>query len=132
MVLRVNINKTGFTLIEVLVAMVIMSVGILGLLQTVNYALHHNLENEFRREAILIADERMAREKIKPFSMIPVFNYVSSVQRPVYNGFKVYSAAYTGTTLTDNTKQVEFEIRWRHKNKRFSHSIVSLISQYAQ
>lgn len=128
----VNSNDNGFTLIEFLVALVIMSVGLLALLQTVNYALHYNLENEFRREASLIADERMAKEKIKPFATIPVFSYVSSVRRPVYNGFKNFSAAYTGSALTANTKQVEYEIRWQHKNKRFSHSVVSLISQYAQ
>jgi len=129
---RVSLNSNGFTLIEFLVALVIMSIGLLGLLQTVNYALYYNLENEYRREAIVLADERMTLEKTKTFSQISTVSRTTVTPRMVMNGFKNYSIARTGTTVTDNTKQVEYEIRWGHKNKRYSHSIVSLISQHAQ
>jgi type IV pilus assembly protein PilV len=128
----VNINNRGFTLIEFMAAMIIMSIGLLGLMQTVNYALHHNLENEYRREATLIADEKMAREKTRPFAIISTVSSVSLEQRKIYNGFKNFSVARTGITVTNNTKQVEYEIRWRNKDKRFSHSIVSLLSQQAE
>jgi len=128
----VNSNNSGFTLVEFLVAMVIMMVGLLGLLQTVNYALHYNLENEYRREASLIADEKMTNEKTKTFAQISTVSNVTLTQRKILNGFKNFSVAKRGTTITSNTKQVEYEIRWQHKSKRYSHSIVSLLSQQAE
>jgi type IV pilus assembly protein PilV len=50
-------NNRGFTLMEVLVAIVILSVGMLALLQTVNVALVHTSTNMLRDEAVQQADE---------------------------------------------------------------------------
>lgn len=50
-------NRSGFTLIEFCVAVLIMMVGLLGLLQAVNMATQHNLGNLLRNEAISVADE---------------------------------------------------------------------------
>ena len=66
----VNTNNQGFTLIEFLVAIVILMVGLLGLLQTVNYAIVNNTTNQLRQEALLLADERMNLEKSKKFTAI--------------------------------------------------------------
>jgi type IV pilus assembly protein PilV len=135
MELHVNSNKCGFTLIELLVAIVIMSVGLLALLQTVNYALYYNLENQLRQEAMLIADAQMVHEKAKPFAQISTSltaNTVIRVDRPVNNGFKNFSVARRGTVITGNTKQVEYEVRWKHRNKNYTHSVASLVSQFEQ
>jgi type IV pilus assembly protein PilV len=51
MVLLVSLNKrTGFTLIEFCVAVLIMMVGLLGLLQAINLATEQNLASIRRNE----------------------------------------------------------------------------------
>ncbi len=56
-------NRSGFTLIEFCFAVLIMMVGLMGLLQTINMATLHNLGTVLRNEAISLADEQMVMTK---------------------------------------------------------------------
>jgi type IV pilus assembly protein PilV len=124
-------NKEGFTLIEFLVAIVILMVGLLGLLQTINYALSYNLQNQLRNEAVLVADSQLSREMAKGFDNVSTSTKSMSVSWPVLTGFKNFSVTRTGTTL-QNTKQVNFEIRWRHKNTSYNHGASTFITRTNQ
>jgi type IV pilus assembly protein PilV len=135
MALTVISNKRGFTLVEFLVAMVIMMVGILGLLQTVNYAIHHNMNNQLRQEATLLADDLMNREKAKPFDLIsttpaPYSRTYPNNQRIVNGASRNYSVIKTNTELTTQTKTIDLQISWDYKQDHFVHSISSLTSKY--
>lgn len=127
-------NRAGFTLIEFLVALVILMVGLLGLLQTVNYALSHNLGNQLRQEAIMLADERMNLQKTKPFALISTtpapYEHNDAVQRPINRGFQNYSVVTSNSDLTNQTKSIDIEVVWRHKGGRYNHSMSSLVSVY--
>ena len=52
-------DSGGFTLVEVLMAMLIMTVGLLGLLRSVSAAYEHTLRNRLREEAVAVAEEQM-------------------------------------------------------------------------
>ncbi|WP_239077494.1 prepilin-type N-terminal cleavage/methylation domain-containing protein [Geobacter sp. SVR] len=125
-----SFDNKGFTLIEFLVAIVILMVGLLGLLQTVNYAIVHNTTNALRQEALVLADERMNLEKAKPYALIqaPYLRNFSS-SRVVNGGFRMYSVAQNNTALASPTKNIDIQVSWRYKNQRFTHSISSLVSQ---
>lgn len=127
-------NRAGFTLIEFLVAIVILMVGLLGLLQTVNYALSHNVGNQLRQEAIMLADERMNQEKSMPFALIPTtpapYEDSGTVQRPMNNGFQNYSVVTRNSDLTNQTKNIDVQVIWRYKGSRYVHSMSSLVSEY--
>lgn len=126
----VNTNNRGFTLIEFLVAVAIMTIGLLGLLQVVNYAILHNMTNQMRQEAYLLADERISVETAKPFELIstPGAARGSSVQRVVNGAFRNYSIIRTNTAPTGKTKQVDLQIHWKYKNIPYTHSIVTLVT----
>ena len=64
------LNSKAFTMLEVLVAIVIMTVGLLGMLQAINLAISSNLQNDMRNQAVLIAEDRMAQVKSMPFDNI--------------------------------------------------------------
>jgi len=53
-------NKTGFTLIEVMVAVVIMAVGLLALLRVAIMSIDTNMTNSLRDEAVRIAEEQIS------------------------------------------------------------------------
>lgn len=133
-------NSRGFTLMEFLVAIVILMVGLLGLLQTINYAISHNMVNQLRQEALLLADERMNHEKIKPFDSIstnatpPSANNVQQVtlQRLVNGAFRNYSVTKTNNSVTTQSKNIELQVTWRYKNQRYVHAISSLVTNVIQ
>jgi len=124
-------NNGGFTLIEFLVAIVILMVGLLGLLQTVNYALSHNMQNHFRNEAVMVADDQMSREMAKGFDLVSTTTRNSFVRRQVLSGFKNYSVTRSGSSL-QNSKKVDFEIRWTYKNVQYNHGASTVITKSNQ
>ena len=131
MTIPASSTKSGFTLIEVLVSVVILTVGLLGLMQTVIYALNHNLNNQLRQEATLVADQAMALEKAKPFDAMSI-SQNSTVARLVNGTFKNYSVSLQNNDLTAQTKQINIEAIWRYKQTRYSHSISSLVTNTVQ
>lgn len=121
-------------MIEFLVAIVIMMVGILALLQTVNVALKQNLTNQLRNEAVMIADGRMALEMTKPFALISTnaTPNTSLVTRNVNLAQKIFTVRKSGTAVSNTTKSVDVSVKWTYKNTTSAHSIRSLISSYGQ
>jgi hypothetical protein len=82
----------------------------------------------------MLADERMALEKTKPFECIstttksmPVSLFVKDA-----NAFKNYSVVKTGTSISNNTTQVDITVTWAYKGARYQHIISSLASRYQQ
>lgn len=134
MAISVSTDTRGFTLIEFLAAIVILMVGLLGLLQTVNYAIHFNMGNQLRQEALLLADEQMTLEKAKPFDSISTSPSprvrVTPVPRMVNGAFRSYSVVKTNSDVTSQTKSIDLQVSWRYQRTRFVHSIVSLVSKY--
>jgi type IV pilus assembly protein PilV len=126
-----SINNRGFTLIEVLVSIIILTVGLLGLLQVVNVSIAHNLNNQFRNEAIAVADRTMNTIKMAPFDNIAVGTAFSNISCPLNLGYKNYSVTTVTTALTNSTqtRSVNVLVAWHHKGQRYTHSIVSLVSK---
>jgi type IV pilus assembly protein PilV len=130
-------DSRGFTLLEFLVSIVIMTVGILALLQTVNLAISHNMTNQLRLEGVVVADTAIATELSKGgtttgFDAISTTTKSYPVRRNVMNGFRNYSVTKVGSAVTANTKQVNVVVCWRYKNDRFQHGASTLISKNQQ
>jgi len=47
-------NSGAFTLAEVMVAILVMMIGMIGLLETINQSLQHNLRNQLRETALQV------------------------------------------------------------------------------
>lgn len=122
-------NRNGFTLIENLVAMFILSVGLLGLLQAVNYSIHYNMDNQLRDDAVRLADERMAVEKSRTFDAIPVGTSEQGVRLNVLNTFKNYSVVTTTTQPSYSVKNIEIDVYWSYKGQRRMHVISSVVAR---
>lgn len=140
-------TKKGFTLIEVLVAVVILSVGLLGLMQTVVYAINHNMTTQLRQEAVLVADEAMATEKAKPFSEItapafdssistysalPSIKSTATINRIVNGVSRAYTVDTIKRTPTEQSKSIEVAVTWTYKNQNYTHTISSIVTNISQ
>lgn len=127
----VSLNNKGFTLVEFLVAIVILMVGMLGLLQTVNVAINSNLQNQLRNEAVVVADRAMAHELAKGFDAVSTSTKNDSAERRVLSGFKNFSVSRTGSSF-QNSKEIRFEVSWRYKGARYTHNAGGLVSKAQQ
>lgn len=121
------INNSAFTLVEFLVAIVILMVGMLGMLQAVNVAMDKNLENIYRTEAIMLADDKMMEIRNKAYSSVRSETTVL-VPRNTRGIQKSYSVGVTVSQPTTQTKQVDVSVTWRKKTNRYSHSSSTAIS----
>lgn len=133
-----SIDQKGFTLVEFLVAIVILTVGLLGLLQSVNVSIQNNLTSELRREASVIADEEITKDLAKGSSQIG-FDAISTTTksylippRKVLTGFRNYSVTKTGSFVSANSKQVDVQVAWRYKGNRHSYGGSSVITRSQQ
>ena len=133
-------NNRGFTLIEFLVAMVILMVGLLGMLQTINLAMEQNTKTLFRNEAYAVANDRMILKRAIGFSIsttsaTPPWTFVSRNARGI---FKNYSIQEIVSRLTDSdplgrsqgSKQITVNVAWKNKQQRSTHTVSSVISGF--
>jgi len=119
-------NKRGFTLIEVLIAFVILIIGLLGLLTTVNVAMVHNLKNATRDEVTRIASSTMQEMRSQPFDSVVSDTAATPVTSRLRSMTKQYQVRRTVTNLDTRSRQYQVDVTWTHKDESFTHSITSI------
>lgn len=123
-------NNQGFTLVEFLISIVILTVVLLALLETVNLSIAHNMKNQLRNQAVMVTDEKMNTEKLKPFDAIS--SGTTKVYTDTYRiglAQKNYSSTKTITTISSQTKSININVSWYYKGQRYTHSIITLVTQ---
>lgn len=130
MILSATYDKdNGFTLIEFVVAVLILTVGLLALLKTVDISISQNASNKMRNDAVIIADEVMSREKVKPYAQILSANSTRTINYGLT--VKNYSIAeqVTGMGGTPPTsKRVQLTVSWQDKGTTKNHYLTTIIS----
>jgi type IV pilus assembly protein PilV len=129
-------NKTGFTLVEVMVAIVIMLVGLLGLLAAVNVATEQNLRNATRNEAMLIAEDYMNRLRVEPFANISspatlgtTYSYGPKLAQSRLRGVSTnYTVLRTAMGLTGTSALLTVNVLWTFKNTQVSQGLQTVRS----
>lgn len=121
-----NSKASGFTLIEVMVAMLVLSIGMMALIQTLGYAISHNFSNKLRSDAVMIAGRAMGHERSRPFEQIS--SVKSSAKVPFAMGFVNYSVTKKVDDLGATLKRVQFDVAWRDKQVKKHHYLTSTIS----
>jgi type IV pilus assembly protein PilV len=125
-------NNHGFTLIEVLVAMVVMMVGLVGLLQSINVATEHNIRNYLRDEAVRVGNEKMRDDVTLPFTAITSNTGAFTLTRKVRTGSKSFAVKRTVTGLpasSPTSKKIDIVISWSYKGTTYTHTLYRIVAQ---
>jgi type IV pilus assembly protein PilV len=117
-------GSKGFTLIEMLMAMLIMTVGLLGLLQSVNIALEHKNRTRLRDEALVIAEEQMNEWRIKDFEKIDNED-IPKLERSIGGSPKQF-AVFKRVTPMGDTKKLRVAVTWEYKQVLNEHEIFTV------
>lgn len=120
-------NSKGFTFIELLVALVILMIAMLGILEAMALAMQQNLETYSRDEAVRIAEEGMNQLRNTSFATLANGNY--NVTRNYKQHTRTFSVVRTVTPFSDNSASVQLQVTWTINKKAHTHSITSVISQ---
>lgn len=121
-------DSRGFTLVEVMMAMLIMTVGLFGLLQSVNVAYEHTARNKLREEAVQLAEEQMNGFKVRPFDLVTATSGRSIEARQIAGSFRNFSVTRQCQAMPDggNSKKLTVAVGWRFKNAKSEHVIYTL------
>ncbi len=123
-------NNAGFTLVELMVAIVIMLIGLLGLMESVNIAMEHNMKNQMRNEVTRVAQDEMNSRRAEPFG-----NFTATRNKSVASRLRGINRTYTVKSYAadiPNTKIVskkcQVDVKWKYKNYSTTHSIMTIRS----
>jgi prepilin-type N-terminal cleavage/methylation domain-containing protein len=141
---QVNIaRQDGVSLVEVLIALVVLLLVFMGLLQAALLGIDSNMRNIIRDEAVTIAAMRMEEARSIPFDNVLNDTAIDPVNLPacpagdnpypvrIDRNFRNIQAFPFGTTrtITDldtDTKQIDILVRWEYKNECYTHSATTL------
>lgn len=138
MLTTVGQNKRGFTLVEVVIAMFLLLVCMLGLLNAAVVMMEHNLGNILRDEAIRVGAQEMNGLKNTNFDLLIPAGWVCAEEgRKIRGGDINYNVCSQITSPSVNTRQLEVAIGWNHRGtgslvptgRKYQHSISSLVSR---
>lgn len=118
-------TNRGFSLVEFLIALVILMVGLLGLLASLNLGIRQNVGNKLRNDAIVLADQVMATQRVRPFADISTSHARQQVNAGA--GFVNYSVVKDVSNLSGTSKSVAVNISWRERGEKKTHSLSTVI-----
>jgi type IV pilus assembly protein PilV len=140
-VLKLPKDSNGFTLIEVMVAILILMVGMLGLLQAINLATEVNIRNQVREEAVYTANRVLSEMRGRVFDNISVaatkknFYTYATYQLPskIRGASRSYSVTRKSRVLStvdgkDVTKELTVTVAWSYKGVGYQNQVVAPIS----
>jgi len=118
------------TLIEIMIALVILLISSLALMQTASLGITMNVQNVLRDEAVNVAEIEMNDLRSRPFDNIASAATTTVVSR----NFRGFTVDYTVTpTVTDinassqQSKQISVSVAWSYRNKDYKHEITTLL-----
>lgn len=121
-------NNKGLTLVEVLIAMLVLLFASIAMMQTALVSIDANMINVLRDEAIRIAEEQMNETRNTNFDALVAGTTTVPVTRDLR---KITAFSYTvKTTIADlnpDNKRIDITVTWTWKGNPYTHEITSIL-----
>ena len=114
----------GFTLIEILIAIVLIVVGLATLIGTMSVGMYADANLEYRITALNLANERLELKDSSYSSIVSATE--SSISGFAFVDDRIVTVSEVGTDLKD----VQVEVRWTQKGSQQSVSVRTYIANY--
>ncbi len=139
-----RINKKGFSLVEVMIALVILLLVFMGLIQASIVSIGANMRNEIRDEATRLTSDIMTQLRAAPFDDLdrsPItaapatpdpanFTVVAALTtRSIRNTTIPYTVNVTIQLLDTDHKQITITTQWTWQGETMTHTIVTYIGR---
>jgi len=120
----------GFTLVEVMVALLVLFISMMASLHALGLAVAYNMDNSMTEEAVRIAEERMNELRSSVFTSL----VDGTTQTNVVKTFRRLSQTFTVRTTiqslsTDSSRAIQVVVSWDRSGMTHRHSATSVISQ---
>ncbi|MBF0464378.1 MAG: prepilin-type N-terminal cleavage/methylation domain-containing protein [Nitrospirae bacterium] len=127
-------ENSGFTLIEALMSMLILTVVLLGLLQAIIISADATTKNLLRDNAVNVAKQEIeAQRNIASISASGVAAVVTNSNYTVNSAIKNYNITYTlNRTITymADSARVDLYINWIYKGQTYTYNTSTIIGTY--
>jgi prepilin-type N-terminal cleavage/methylation domain-containing protein len=129
----VLLNKKGLTLVEMMIALVILLLVFLALMQTALLSINANMNNLIRDEAVSLAEQHMIFIRNIPFDSVTVTGFVADPRAEINDTrtFRSLTVIFRPERrVTDqglDNKQVDITVSWTWKGETFTHSINAVL-----
>lgn len=125
-------NSNGFTLTELVVAVLIITVGMLGLLQALNVAGDHLLRTELRDESLRVGEKHLNQQKARPFDLLTTAGSVVQEPSKVRGSGRPYDVEISTLSLSNDpvaaTKEITVVVRWSYKGVNYENRVSSPVA----
>ncbi len=119
-------NKKGFTIIESLVAIAILTILLLGILASIMVIMDYTTRNLLREEAVKIAEEYADLYRSYPIDKIHPSDYKKEYKK-IRNFTVEYVVKITSTDTTPQVKELTITVEWKYKGKTYQYQIKTLV-----
>ncbi len=119
----VRSTKKGFTLLEILLALVLFGAGVVGIAGLFAYALDSSLDAEYTETAVALAQARM--EEVKNIT----YASIASEAKAQVAGFALFQRQVAVIENPTDLKQVTITVYWQFKDKEASEQLVMYVSK---
>lgn len=126
-------NKKGFSLVEFMIAIAILSIGLLSLVGLQSTAIRGNLTSKNMTSAILLAEKKMEEFKNTSFTSLNngTFNDPSNPLTSTGGTGGIFNRSWTISTYSGSTymKQITINITWTEGGLSKATSLDTIISR---
>ena len=121
-----KVGRKGVSLVEVMIALVILLLVFLALMQTALVSINANMNNILRDEAVTIAEQQIIEGRNTPFGGLVSDLAAVDVPRQVRNIPITFTKLRTVTARGVNNEQIEVTVTWNWKGELFNHNMSTI------